>query len=115
MHDADWIHTQWWLVCPIVSVCLSVTLSSAWPGGCRLRTSPDSKFEKANKLQREGEVGEGQLCVSQARAVASVLSPLEGGGKLWAPPRPCRLTSKMGKREGGLRYAVLPFLTEYTR
>eukprot|EP00964_Phaeocystis_antarctica_P048033 scaffold27814_cov77-Phaeocystis_antarctica.AAC.1 len=98
MHDADWIHTQWWLVCPIVSVWLSVTPSSAWSGGCRPRTSPDSKFEKVNTLQCEGGMGEGQPCVSQARAVASVLSPIEGGILLAGP---CGLTSKLGKEKAG--------------
>ena len=48
-----------------------------------------------------GGRGDGQLCVSQARVVASVLSPLEGGCILWAPPRPCRLTSKLGKEKVG--------------
>ena len=95
------------LVCPIVTVCLSVTLSRAWSGGCRPRTSPDSKFEKANTLKCEGEVGEGQLCVSRARAVASVLSPLEGGHTVGAVS-PVPLDKQVGEREGGVGYAVLP-------
>ena len=44
-----------------------------------------------------GEMGEGQLCVSQAPAVAYV-SLHSRGGILWAPPGPCRLISKLGKR-----------------
>ena len=79
-----------WLVCPIVSVCLSVTLSSAWSGGCRPRTSPDSKFEKANTMKYEGEMGEGQLCVSQGRAVASVLSRLSTRGGAYCGRRHAR-------------------------
>ena len=39
--------------------------------------------------------------MSQARAVASVLSPLEGGHTVWAPSGQCRLTSKLGKEKVG--------------
>ena len=59
-----------------------------------------------------GERGEGQLCVSQAPSWR-LYSLHSRGGILWAPPRPCRLTSKLGKekRWGGVcdQYAVLPF------
>ena len=50
-----------------------------------------------------GEMGEGQLCVSQAPAVAYVLSPLEGGHAVGAAG-PVPLDKQVGKtsRRGGV-------------
>ena len=48
-----------------------------------------------------GGRGDGQLCVSQARVVASVLSPLEGGHTAGAAT-PVPLDKQVGEREGGV-------------
>ena len=46
--------------------------------------------------------------MSRARAVASVLSPLEGGHTVGAVS-PVPLDKQVGEREGGVGHAVLPF------